>query len=214
MKDSTHTLIYALVLGLVCSLLLTGVNEVTKPFAESNREAERIRHVFGVLGVEYDKDLPSKDLVALNKKYMDDKTIREEVLDDLKIYVYAPVDADPSTHRKAVLFEGSGLWGPVKGFLALDIEMTTIQGITFHEQEETPGLGGEIVSDDFCKQFIGLKLEDAGGNVGIRIVKPGTDSGDNVVDGITSATMTCDKVASMLNGVIKKIKKERKSNGR
>jgi len=222
MNDSTHTAVYALVMGVVCALLLTGVKEVTYPYAESNRKAERIRHVFGVLGVKYDKGLSSQDLVALDEKYRKDKTIREEPLGKqtkpdgtpTMVYVYAPADADPSTHRKAVEFAGSGLWAPIKGFLALNMDMTEIRGVTFHEQEETPGLGGEITTKAFCDGFIGKKLEDANDQVGISFVAKGTArKNTNDVDGITSATLTCDKVEAMLNRVIATIIKERKSNG-
>jgi len=215
MKDSTHTLIYSLVLGLVCSLLLTGVAEVTRPHADSNRAAERIRHVFGVLGVEYDEDLPSKELVALYDKYEADKTITEGKIGDLPLYVYAPAGAEASKQTKAVEFSGRGRNGIIKGFLALDMEMTTIRGITFHVQLETPGLGGEITTKEFRDRFVGKKLEDAGGQPVIRIVKNGTArEGTNEVDGISSATMTCKKVQAMLNSAIRKIIEERNSNGR
>ena len=105
-------------------------------------------------------------------------------------------------------FAGPGLWGPIKGFLALDPKITKIQGITFYEQEETPGLGGEIVSSSFRNKFIGLLIRDETGKPGI-IIKSGGESAVNKVDGISGATMTCDKVQEMLNEAIKSIAGEK-----
>jgi len=212
-SDSAHTIIYAATLGLVCAVLLTGVAELTRPYAESNRAAERIRNVFGVLGVEYNEAAASQELVDLYGQYVESKTIREETLGGLPLYVYAPPDVDASKHSRAVEFAGQGLWGPIKGFLALDAELTTIKGITFHEQTETPGLGAEIAGEAFRSQFVGKRIADAAGAPGIRIVRDGADA-DNEVDAITSATMTCDKVQAMLNDVIARIMKERDRHGR
>ncbi|MHC4602689.1 MAG: FMN-binding protein [Planctomycetota bacterium] len=41
------------------------------------------------------------------------------------------------------------------------------------------------------------------------ICKPGTAKEQNEIDGITSATMTCDKVQAMLNMAIRKVLKEK-----
>ena len=109
-------------------------------------------------------------------------------------------------------FEGPGLWGPIKGFLALESDMKTIRGLTFYEQEETPGLGGEIVADWFREQFAGKTIVDAQGKAGIEI--GGSKSGPNHVDGITGATMTCDKVEAMLNKLVKTLVEESGSDGK
>jgi Na+-transporting NADH:ubiquinone oxidoreductase subunit C len=79
--------------------------------------------------------------------------------------------------------------------------MRTIRGLTFYHHEETPGLGGEISADWFREQFVGKKIVDASGKGGI-VIRMGGDLAGNEVDGITGATMTCDKVQEMLNNVI------------
>ena len=40
--------------------------------------------------------------------------------------------------------QGYGLWSTMYGYLALDADGETVDGITFYEHGETPGLGGEI----------------------------------------------------------------------
>jgi len=202
MKGSLYTLGYATVLGTVCALLLTGVGRWTAPGIEANEEAERVRHILGVLGVEVDEDASSQDLLAAY-----DEHVRREERGGLVFHVRKAGEG-----VRAVPFSGPGLWGPIKGFLALKPDLRRIHGVTFYEQEETPGLGGEIASADFRKRFEKRSIEDADGNAGIRIVR-GEATAENEVHGITGATMTCQKVEAMLNEVIAKVVEVRGSNG-
>ncbi len=39
---------------------------------------------------------------------------------------------------------GKGLWSTLYGYLALKSDLETIQGLTFYQHGETPGLGGEV----------------------------------------------------------------------
>ena len=74
-------------------------------------------------------------------------------------------------------------------------------------------MGGEIASQWFLNQFKGKRLEDRAGNPGIRIRRAGA-AGLNEVDGITGATMTCEKVEAMLNTVIERIVEEYSNDGK
>ncbi len=113
----------------------------------------------------------------------------------------------------AVPFAGQGLWGPIRGFLALDPDMKTVRGITFYEQEETPGLGGEIASSWFREQFKGKSIASSEGKPGIHIRRGGGASGANEVDAITGATMTCNKLEAIINAVIGQIIEGRAKHG-
>ena len=200
MKDNVYTLCYAGVLGTVCALLLTAVAKITEPYKEANAEAERNRNILNVLQVPYPAETSSQQLVKIFKEH-----IRPETFGELEIYRYIPPRDSGDVETVAFGFEGPGLWGPVKGFLALDPDMKEIRGITFYEQEETPGLGGEIVTEGFRKRFVGKKIHEKDDNVGIVICKPGSAKEQNEIDGITGATMTCDKVQAMINETIKSI---------
>ncbi|MFV8756967.1 NADH:ubiquinone reductase (Na(+)-transporting) subunit C, partial [Yersinia enterocolitica] len=39
---------------------------------------------------------------------------------------------------------GSGLWSMMYAFVAIDTDGKTVRGITYYDQGETPGLGGEV----------------------------------------------------------------------
>ena len=205
MKASLHTLVYAAVLGAVCALLLTGASRLLDPYKQANEKAEEVRNILGVLGVALEPGASPQELVA-----MFDSNMQVSKRGALTIYRYVPGQGADEVKAVAVAFAGQGLWGPIKGFLALDPDMKTIRGITF-QHEETPGLGGEIGSEQFRARFAGRSLVSATGQPGVRIRQPqaGQAAGMNEVDAITGATMTCQKVEQMLNAVIAEIVKER-----
>lgn len=203
MKGSLYSLIYAAVLGTVCALLLTAVADVTAPYRQANAEAEEILNVLMVLDVNLPSDTSAKQLKEVFKN-----NVREEQRNGIEAYVRFQPENHEQIQAIALRFSGPGLWGPIKGFLALEPDMKTIRGLTFYEQEETPGLGGEIAAKWFRDQFAGKSIEDKDGNPGFVISSSG-DPAPNKVDGITGATMTCDKVQVILNELIKNISKEK-----
>ena len=204
MKGSAYTLGYAAVLGVVCALLLTGAASFTAPYQEANAKAEEVLNILLVLKVPLEPDTSAKQLGEVFKNNVD-----EEQYGGITTYVYSSPEAQGQIQAIALRFSGPGLWGPIKGFLALEQDKKTIRGVTFYEQEETPGLGGEIVTEGFRKSFVGKTIHDKDDNVGIVICKPGSAKQQNEIDGITGATMTCDKVQAMLNEVIKSIVEEK-----
>lgn len=96
---------------------------------------------------------------------------------------------------------GKGLWGPIWGFIALEGDMNTIAGVSFGHKGETPGLGAEIDTEKFQKQFIGKKILDGEGKfVSVAVVKGGgTSSNIHGVDAVSGATITSDGVTEMFH---------------
>ncbi len=205
MKGSIYTLCYAMVLGGVCALLLTATADYTSPYRQANSRADEVSNILSVLEVSFEKGVSGERLVEIFNA-----NVRKKSRDDMTFYLYSP--AEGKTEAVAVEFSGAGLWGQVKGFLSLEPDMKTIRGITFYEHQETPGLGGEISSDWFRQQFIGKKIVDETGKVGIFIKRNADKSARNEVDAITGATMTCDRVEAMLNKTIERIAKGRIEN--
>jgi Na+-transporting NADH:ubiquinone oxidoreductase subunit C len=200
MKGSVYTLFYAAVLGTACALVLTFAASFTAPYKKANAEAEEVKNILLALNVTVPKKSSSEKLLEIYKE-----NVKEQQQGSITTYVYTPTSNTDGA--VAMRFAGPGLWGPIKGFLALDPEITKIRGITFYEQEETPGLGGEIVKPAFRDKFAGLLIRDEDGNPGI-IIKSGGEEAQNKVDGISGATMTCDKVQEMLNEAIRSIVEE------
>lgn len=203
MKGSLYTLAYALVAGTICAATLTAVGDFTQPYITANEQAEKVRNILGVLGVSFDAKAPAEELNALYET-----AVEEKESGGLTMYVHLEDGA------VAVEFAGPGLWGPVEGLLALEADKKRIRGVSFYKQEETPGLGGEIGSDKFRSQFKNKSIFSPDGKPGISILRvESAEKKANEVDGITSATMTCKKVQTMLNKVIVRIVEEQKANG-
>jgi Na+-transporting NADH:ubiquinone oxidoreductase subunit C len=92
---------------------------------------------------------------------------------------------------------GSGLWGPIWGYVALKDDMKTIFGASFAHKTETPGLGAEINTAVWAKKFQGKLLREA--KPYFDIIKGGKVGDDNQVDGITGGTITSKGVEEMMN---------------
>ncbi|HQV74554.1 MAG: NADH:ubiquinone reductase (Na(+)-transporting) subunit C [Flavobacteriales bacterium] len=96
---------------------------------------------------------------------------------------------------------GTGLWGPVWGYVAIDkVDGRTIYGSTFDHKGETPGLGAEIATPIFIDQFPGKTISEPDGTyTGIKVYKGGSMTTDpHGVDGISGGTITSQGVDEML----------------
>lgn len=100
----------------------------------------------------------------------------------------------------AVPLMGTGLWGPIWGYISVDNDGRTIYGSTFDHKGETPGLGAEIATPIFIDQFPGKTITDEQGTyTGIKVYKGGTGTTDpHGVDGISGGTITSQGVDEML----------------
>lgn len=97
----------------------------------------------------------------------------------------------------AVPVAGKGFWAAIRGVLGVSKDLTTITGISFYDQTETPGLGARIVEAEFRGQFAGLTVGPIDRPVGIRptSVTPGASE----VHAITGATQTCVRLEVLIN---------------
>ena len=106
---------------------------------------------------------------------------------------------------KAIILpvRGYGLWGTMKGYLALESDLQTVIGLEFFDHKETPGLGGEIVNPRWKAIWKGKKVYSDSGDVLISVIKGSVDkSNENAnfqVDGLSGATITSNGVSNLLS---------------
>lgn len=109
------------------------------------------------------------------------------------------VEEDGELETIILPVRGFGLWSTMHGFLALDGDGRTVQGIGFYEHGETPGLGGEIDNPNWQAQWEGKQVYDDQGEVAIQVVKGRADpDSDHQVDGLSGATLTARGVHNMM----------------
>jgi Na+-transporting NADH:ubiquinone oxidoreductase subunit C len=100
-----------------------------------------------------------------------------------------------------IAVEGLGMWGTIYGFLALERDGNTVRGLTYYDQKETPGLGGEIGNPKWQALWRGRKGFDDQWNARIMVIKgqAGTPEADPLrVDGLSGATVTSNAITRLM----------------
>jgi len=118
-------------------------------------------------------------------------------------WVYLVKDKQGQLEQVVLPIYGKGLWSTMYGFVSLNSDLKTINGLTYYEHGETPGLGGEVENPKWKKQWQGKKLwrgdrADAMLAVGVAKGSPTSENLPYMVDGLSGATITSRGVDSML----------------
>lgn len=185
---SFYGVFYMFVVTALFSSILIGISQGTRQRVESNQELAFEKSVLEAFGrqIEYRTDAEAHEFFTLYFKEPSDQSgwYRFEKDGQLKGY--------------AVLIGGKGFWAPIKGIVGIQPDGRTITGLSFYEQNETPGLGARIAEPDFCDQFTGRKLQLEG--VPLEMRPEGQKlTGGGQVHAITGATQTCMRLELFMN---------------
>jgi Na+-transporting NADH:ubiquinone oxidoreductase subunit C len=94
---------------------------------------------------------------------------------------------------------GQGLWSTLYGYMAVKRDLKTVQGLTFYQHAETPGLGGEVDNPRWKSQWVGLSMFDQDGNPALAVAKgPAPADSNTMVDGLSGATITSNGVTNLV----------------
>ncbi|MGM0953387.1 MAG: Na(+)-translocating NADH-quinone reductase subunit C [Pseudomonadota bacterium] len=118
-----------------------------------------------------------------------------------KVYT---LSEDGEMVRVVLPIHGYGLWSTLYGFVSLEGDLNTIEGLGFYDHAETPGLGGEVDNPRWKNQWVGKELyNDDLSEPQIRLVKGGVSSGakdkEHKVDALSGATLTSVGVERLVN---------------
>ena len=195
----------------IVSLLLSITSGSLKSFQEDNVRLDTKKQILNSLpGVELGEDAAATYAATIKEYNMLDaegnvvKKLDPVADFDIKategefpMYV-----AEVNGETKYILpMNGAGLWGAIWGYMALNDDRNTVFGVFFNHAGETPGLGAEIVTENFRNPFIGKHLLNAENQfVSIAIEKAGTKvEGRDQVDAISGGTITSKGVETMLS---------------
>jgi Na+-transporting NADH:ubiquinone oxidoreductase subunit C len=98
--------------------------------------------------------------------------------------------------------EGVGMWGTVYGFIALEPDGNTVRGLSYYDQKETPGLGGEISNPKWQALWNGRKVYNEHWEPSLVVIKGRAGPADQDpwrVDGISGATITSNGVSRVMS---------------
>lgn len=98
--------------------------------------------------------------------------------------------------------EGYGLWSTLYGYVAVDSNTSTVRGLTYYDQKETAGLGGEVDNPRWKALWPGREIYGDDWEPEITVVKGGVGPASEEpykVDGLSGATITSRGVTNMLH---------------
>ena len=212
--------IFSSAMVIIVAVLLSVASIGLGPLQAKNIRIEKMQNILGSIGIKSEAAMAEelfkkyiKEQVVLNNKGETENTIIAAFEIDLKkeLDKVRTGNADKQLfplfvcNKEGKLYyiipvRGKGLWGPIWGFIALEENMNTIFGVSFGHKSETPGLGAEIDTETFQKQFVGKKiLDESGKYVSVKVIK-GNAGKENLhgVDAMSGATVTSDGVSEMI----------------
>ncbi len=108
--------------------------------------------------------------------------------------VYLVKDDAGNVNQIVLPIYGRGLWSTMYGFVSIQPDGNTVNGITYYEHGETPGLGGEIENPRWQAQFAGKKLLNEQGQPALHVGKGASNDKEHGIDGISGSTLTSNGV--------------------
>lgn len=235
MHSNGYIFRYASIIVILAAAFLSLASVLLKPFQERNIEIDKMQ---GILSAVHIQGVTAKNAIPYFNKYIvEEQVINPKTGEILNDYTKSPKEKAPAfkidlknqlynkKHNKPyklpiyiaeknnqkiyiIPMYGQGLWGPIWGNVALTSDFKKVIGVYFGDQEETPGLGGEIKSAHFKNQFIGKTIFDQHGNfTSIKVVKGGigklpANERIHGVDALSGATLTSNGVNNMFQNVL------------
>lgn len=179
MKQNIKLMLFVLILGVLTSGLLVGVDALTRDRIAQNAEAELKAAILDANGEPY-------NLTNIHEVFAEAIEVIE--VDGLTFYRHK------GTENVSYPYEGGGVWGPIEGIITLEDDFETIVAIRVLVQEETPGLGGIVAEAKYLSNFVGIKMIPT-----LEINKDPSANAENEVDAITGATRTSEAFEIIMN---------------
>ena len=220
MHSNRYTIIYAIVFTSVIAILLAAAATGLRPLQEANEALAKKKAILQSV-MEINEETVESDYSSYIQEFvvnMEGDEISDVAAFDIDITKEAkkedserllPIYIFDNQGQKnyIVPIQGSGLWGPISAYLALEEDLSTISGVVFDHEAETPGLGAEITKEGFQEQYVGKQLFDmTGAFVSVAVLKgTGNDieGKPHIVDGIAGATITANGVTDMFADELK-----------
>ena len=216
-NSNSYTIIYAAVMVIIVAFMLAFVSSSLRDRQNRNVEFDTKKQILSALNVRNVEDVENiyKKYVKQDMLMQADGTLTEnqdgfstayekEVKTNKRFHVFV-AEKDGDTKYVFPVY-GTGLWGAIWGYVALNSDKNTVYGVYFSHASETPGLGAEIATEHFQTLFSGKKAVD-NGQIVLGVVKNGkVENPECQVDGISGGTITSDGVNLMLKNCLSNYK--------
>lgn len=213
-NSNKYTIIYASVMVIIVAFLLAFVSSALKSRQDKNVQLDTKKQILAALNIkdvkdadaEYDKYVQADMLVGEDGILTENtgefaSNYEKEAKEEGRLHLFV-CNIDGQTKYVFPVY-GAGLWGAIWGYVALNEDKNTVYGTYFSHASETPGLGAEIATDWFQKQFEGKKALK-NGEIALGVEKNGkVENPESQVDGISGGTITSKGVDAMLKDCLK-----------
>lgn len=221
-NSNKYTFIFSIVMVFVVAASLSIAATSLQPMQNENVRQEKMQNILSTIGIECTRAEAEK---LYNKHITEEITLNNEGerVEEVKAFNVSlakqmdkPIEEQVFPMYKAeykgttnyvIPLRGKGLWDAIWGYVALEEDFNTIQGVIFDHKGETAGLGAEITTDWFQENFRNEKIfNDKGELVGVKVTKGYSqpdNKDDNKVDAISGATITSDGVTDMMQERLK-----------
>ena len=213
-NSNGYTFAFAILMVIIVGTLLAVASQGLKSRQNKNATDKKMISILSAINIEATRENAQEiyNNYVIDSKIIAGKDLSAEAFDvdikkefrDKKLAAsdrnYPLYICEKDSNRYYVIpVIGTGLWGPIWGFVALESDFKTIYGANFDHEKETPGLGAEIKYASYSDQYAGEMISDTIGTFQpIIVVKDGSGSGLNSkVDGITGGTITSKGVEEM-----------------
>lgn len=199
-KSNIRVIGFALLVSVICSLMISAAAVGLKDRQLANMALDKKINLLKAANLLGEGKQSEKYAAALFSEHIKEvrvdsqgKTIDTYVPDSLNLYL---IHDKGQIKGYVIPINTRGLWGKIQGYLAFENDGQTVSGFSVFSHSETPGLGGEIESAWFQKNFKGKKILNSQN----ELVSVGIARGDvenlpaglqgHYVDGISGATLT------------------------
>lgn len=183
------------VITFLAGLALGGVNTLTKDAIEAQNMAANMASYSTVVPAA--ESFGYDDAISANVKEYAEETYGRGLYG--KVYINEVVvgaDASGNTVGYAVnVTSADGFDGNVSLSVGFDLD-GAIQGISFTELTETPGMGMRVDEDEFKAQFVGKDVS------AFKLNKAGGSTAEDEIDSVSGASTTSGAVVNAVNAAI------------
>ncbi len=213
-NGNVYTFLYASVMVIIVATILSFTAINLKPYQDKNSEIEKKQSILASVSIEatvdnaeqlYSEKIVNSYIVNAEGTKVDGDAftvvLKKERAKSLEVRALPVYECQIDGSIKYILpVYGTGLWGPIWGYISMDDDMNTIYGAIFDHDSETPGLGAEISTTNFQDQFHGKTLFGSDGTFESIIVAKAGESAplEHKVDGISGGTITSKALQTML----------------
>ncbi|MCK5824288.1 MAG: NADH:ubiquinone reductase (Na(+)-transporting) subunit C [Ichthyobacteriaceae bacterium] len=227
-NKNSYTFIFALVMVIIVAFTLSFAATSLKPLQDANLKQEKMQNILKTVGVNLSREEAQIQFTNYVKKgiVIDNKgnLVEEKQGNEIEKGIAFTLNMKSEWKRKpeiqkiplfvaevegktfyVIPLNGMGMWSDIWGNVALESDKNTIAGVNFDHASETSGLGAEITTDWFQKDWKGKKImSESGEFASVVTVKGGAKDGDNHgVDAISGGTVTSTATSDMFSNRVK-----------